>query len=796
LTRSGLSVAILIAFLLFAAVMAVASGWYGYRVWTELAPGSWRTPTTILAHDGETFLEVYGAEWRQTDPIVLEELPEHIPAAFLAAEDVRFRSHPGLDPIGLGRAALANVREGGVTQGGSTITQQLAKTRFLTTERTFSRKASEALYAILIELRLSKDEILEAYLNDVYLGHRKGSTVVGLDEASEVYFGKKAADLSVAEVALLAGMIRAPNRDNPEENPDVAKTRRDAVIATMLDREWIDQEAHDEAVDAPVRFRRGSVPTRPHPWYLAALRTELAAKIGARRMGSGGLKIHTAVDPAMQAAAEEAVRSGVNRLRNRRRWLRRSEDPLQAALLSIDPATGGVRALVGGVDYSTSQYDRTRRMKRQPGSAIKPFAYAAALASGEITAASILVDQPVEIELSRNDIWRPHNYDEQFRGEVTVREAFEKSLNVPLVRLVGDMGPRAVRNVLSDVRAGDDFSKTPAIALGVDEVGMSDLLGAYSVFPNLGFRVEPHLVESVETAGGRTIYRHRAKPRRVLDPAVAYVVHSLMRGVVERGTAASLSRQGLGYVAGKTGTTNDYRDAWFVGYTPDLLTASWVGFDDGTPLRISSAEAALPIWSAFMRRAPHQKATIDPPEGVTLVDIGRASGGLWAPGCGERFREAFLTGSEPTEPCRPRPAAPVYAAFEEPAVISAEKFREWMEGSPGVAPVEIVIDPGSGEFDPNPDVLDEGERREIDRQLEDALRQPAPPPDQPAPGTVAPPIDPIEPPAIERPAPPLEEVRPPDPGRENRKGPPGGVPPGQRRQEDRKGRPDPPDPGA
>ncbi|MFN2441461.1 MAG: transglycosylase domain-containing protein [Thermoanaerobaculia bacterium] len=795
MTRSRFAIAILIGFLLVAGLIAGASGWYGYRVWTELAPGSWRTPTTILAHDGEVFMEVYGVEWRQTDPIVLEELPEHIPNAFLAAEDVRFRSHPGIDPLGVARAALANVRKGGVAQGGSTITQQLAKTRFLTTERTFSRKASEALYALHIELRLSKDDILEAYLNDVYLGHRKGTTVVGLDEASQVYFGKGAADLTVAEVALLAGMIRAPNRDNPEENPDVAKTRRDAVIATMLDREWIDQAAHDEAIEAPVRFRRGSLPTRPHPWYVAALRTELGEKIGSRRMGSGGLKIHAAVDPVMQAAAEEAVKSGVERLRSRRRWLRSGEEPLQAALLSIEPATGGVRALVGGVDYAQSQYDRTRRMKRQPGSAIKPFAYAAALAGGKITAATILVDQPIEIELSRNDIWKPHNYDEEFRGEVTVREAFEKSLNVPLVRLVDDMGPRAVRNVLSDARVGKDFSDTPAIALGVDEVGMSDLLGAYSAFPNLGFRVEPHLVESVETSSGRTIYRHRAKPRKVIEPAVAYVIHSLMRGVVERGTAASLSRQGLGYVAGKTGTTNDYRDAWFVGYTPDLLTASWVGFDDGTPLRISSAEAALPIWSSYMSRAPHQKATIDPPEGVVLVDIGRATGGLWAPGCGERFREAFLVGSEPTEPCRPRAVAPpMYAEFEEPAVISAEKFREWMQGAPGVQPIEIVIEPGSGDLDDDPDVLDERERREIDRQLEDALRQ-SPPEPSPAPGTGTPPVavPPVEPPTIEPPQPaqPGEEIRPPDGAKG--KGPPRvrpGRPPG-----DERGRPERPDDG-
>lgn len=767
--RSRLAVIILVGFLGIALLIAGGAAVYGRRVWTELSPGSWRTPTKILAHDGEVYLEVYGSEWRVTDPVILEDLPEHVPAAFLAAEDVRFRRHPGIDPIGILRAATTNVRSGGIAQGGSTITQQLAKTRFLTAERTFSRKAAEAMLAILIELRLSKDDILEAYLNDVYLGHREGTTVVGLDEASRVYFDKAPEELSVAEVALLAGMIRAPNRDNPEENAEIARERRDAVLKTMLDRGWIDEEAHDAAVDERVRFRRGSLPPQPHSWYVAALRHELEDRVGAGRVRGGGLTIHTSIDPEMQAAAERAVRDGTRRLRNRYRWLRRGDEPLEAAILSVDPATGGIRAIVGGVDYSRSQYDRTRRMRRQPGSAIKPFAYAAAIADREITAATLLEDQPIEIELSRNDIWRPHNYDEQFRGTVTVREAVEKSLNVPLIRLVADIGPGEVRGMLADARVGSDFSKTPAVALGVDEVGMRDLVAAYTIFPNLGFRTEPHLVDRIENASGRTVYQFKARPDRVLDPAVAYVVHSMLRGVVQRGTASRLRGQGLGHVAGKTGTTNDYRDAWFIGYSPDLLTAAWVGFDEGAPLRISSAEAALPIWAAFMSRASHERSEIAPPEGVEIVEIDRVTGGLWAPGCGERFREAFLAGTEPDESCRGRGGAGgLFASFEEPAVISAEKFQEWMTSAPGAEPIEIVIDPGEPLPGDDPDVLDEREREEIDRQLEDALRE-IPPPPADAPPAADPPS--LEPPPLPFPdspreAPPRREppaARPDDP---------------------------------
>lgn len=722
MTRTRIAAFVLIFFLAFTLLVVLATGWYGFRVWTELAPGSWREPTTILAHDGEMFLEVYGGAWRRTEPVVLEELPEHVPAAFLAAEDVRFRRHPGLDPWGIGRAALANLRKGGIAQGGSTITQQLAKTRFLSTERTFTRKGAEAILALLIEARLSKDDILEAYLNDVYLGHDLGRTVVGLDEAALLYFDKSPADLTVAEAALLAGMVRAPNRDNPEEKPEVAKERRDGVLQTMLDREWITEEEFEEAKEVRVRFRRGSLASLPHRYWIEALRSELIDHIGERRLNGGGLKIHAAVDPAMQKAAENAVRTGTRRLTSRYRWLRRDE-PLQGAILSVDPASGGVRALVGGVDWSKSQFDRTRRMKRQPGSAAKPFAYAAALAERTITPASIVLDEPVEIELSRNDIWRPHNYDERTRGEVTVREAFEKSLNLPIVRVVDEVGVRRVKNVFEDARVGTELSDTPAIALGVDEVSMRDLVGAYTIFPNLGRRAAPHLIDRVESRSGRTIYEFRAKNRKVLDPDVAYLVHSLMRGVVQRGTASSLRRSDLGHVAGKTGTTNDYRDAWFVGYAPDLLTASWVGFDDGTPLRISSAEAALPMWASYMSAVSHDRGEIQAPEGVSLVAIQPSSGLLWSSGCGARLDEVFLAGTEPDERCRGRVAQPpLFVEFEEPPIISAEKFREWVADAPGVRDIQIIV-PGDEGVDDDPDILSPEERAEVDRQLREALER-------------------------------------------------------------------------
>jgi penicillin-binding protein 1B len=648
--RTKLAIAVLTGFLLFTGMSATVFGWYGYRVFTELTPGSWKAPTEVLDRNGKTIVALYGAEWRVAEPVTLSALPDYVPNAFLAAEDSRFRSHIGIDPIGIGRAAVTNVVAGGVTEGGSTITQQLAKTRFLSNRRTFSRKFVEMGIALMIEARLTKDEILEAYLNEVYLGHRDGREVRGLGEAARVYFSKTPEKLTVAEAALLAGIIRAPNRDNPDERARIAKQRRDAVLAVMLDKKWIDKPEHDKAVAAAAEFNAGSRRSRPHPYLLAALRQEFIDNIGARRLAQGGLKIRTAVDVQMQVTAERAVRTGTANLRRAHGFLRRSK-PLQAALLSIEPASGGIRALVGGSDFSRSQFDRTRRMKRQPGSAAKPFTYAAAIASRRITPATIVQDEPFKIQLARNRTWDPKNYDGMFRGPVTVREAFEKSLNVPAVRVANDVGVDRVQEVWHEVGIEGDLSSTPAIALGVDDITMRDLAAAYSVFPNLGARSEPHLIESVTEADGDEIYRYEVDRREAIDPAVAYVIHALMRGVVIRGTAAGLNQYGLSYVAGKTGTTSNYRDAWFVGYTPDLLTAAWVGFDDGTPLRMSSGEAVIPMWGWYMSRVPHSRQDIGAPQGVSVVEVEAATGRVWQPGCGPSVVEAFLQGTEPRDPC-------------------------------------------------------------------------------------------------------------------------------------------------
>ncbi len=644
---------------------------------------AWRNPTTIVTRGGKEIVKVYGADWRVTPPITIDTLPRHVADAFVAAEDVRFRRHLGIDPIGMARALMTNVRAGGIAQGGSTIPQQVVKQHFLTNERTWRRKITEIVLAVVLDVRLTKDEILELYLNDVYLGHHNGNPILGVDEAARLYFDKSPKALRVDEAALIAAMVRAPNRDTPEKRPDIARARRNAILTVMNGRGWIDDDALEQARNREVDVTRGALQDTPYPYYLRALRGELVREIGKR--GISGFTIACEMDPRAQKAAERAARESANRLESRFRWIREQsrKDPLQVAILSIDPANGGIRALVGGADFRRSPFDRTSQMRRQPGSAFKPFVYLAAIDSKKSTTSTLLLDAPVKIQLTRNETWQPQNYDQNFRGRVTLREAFERSLNVPTVRLTQQVGLRRVKDTATDVGFAD-IDPIPALPLGVDEVSMRELTAAYTIFPNLGERVEPFVLTSVKDREGKVLFQREVKRKRVADANASYVMHTLLRGVVRRGTATRLKRYGLGHVAGKTGTTNDYRDAWFVGYTANLVTSVWVGFDRGAPLRLSSSEAAIPIWGAYMSDIPSAAATPEPPGGVTFRDIDPESGMLWREGCPGPIREVYLDGTAPTRHCPTGVFGRIVRrvlfddeSFDEPAAITFDQFRRW-----------------------------------------------------------------------------------------------------------------------
>ncbi|HKO02385.1 MAG TPA: penicillin-binding transpeptidase domain-containing protein, partial [Thermoanaerobaculia bacterium] len=531
-----------------------------------------------------------------------------------------------------------------------------------------------------------KDEILEIYLNDVYLGHSNGRPILGIDEASRIYFNKPPSRLRADEAALLAGIVRAPNRDTPEKHADVARVRRDAILHVMRDRKWIDDAQLQSALERDVEFNRGAMPQAPFPFYLRALRSEIVNAVGVGPVIEGGLRIVCELDPAAQRAAERVAGHAPSQLEARYAWIRAQSrnEPLQVAILSVDPRSGGIRALVGGSDYDVSPFDRTSNMRRQPGSAFKTFAYLAAIQSKKATNASLLLDAPVSIDVNDKETWEPHNYDEKYRGRVTVREAFEKSLNVPTVRLTQQIGLGRVINTAEHFGFQEEFARIPALPLGVTEVSMRELTAAYTAFPNLGERIEPYIVRGVYNHRGKTLYEHEAKPKRVADADSAYVMHSLLRGVVQRGTASRLRKYGLGYVAGKTGTTNDYRDAWFVGYTPDMVSTVWVGFDHGAPLRLSSGEAAIPIWGSYMSAIPHVQGEPKPPAGVTFRNIDPETGMLWDEGCPGPLREVFLSGTAPTSHCPRGMLGGIVRRvffdrdnFDEPPAITFDQFRRW-----------------------------------------------------------------------------------------------------------------------
>lgn len=664
--------------------------WQTHRLGRLVFDGQWKTPTIIRSatNPAEPPIELYGPDWRQAKPTLIADLPSHVPDAFVAAEDIRFHRHLGVDPIGMVRALLVNLRAGEVRQGGSTITQQVVKTLVLSNERTVRRKLIEIPLAFRLERELTKQEILEVYLNEVYLGHLGGRAIRGVDEASPIFFGKPAEDLTVAEAALLAGIVRAPNRDNPIRRPEMARERRNRILATMHEHGMIDESRLEQARSRPATFastlRR---PLESHSWYLRALRIELAERIGDETLTSSGLTIVASIDPSMQRSAELAVARGLDRLRRSYSWIRAQEEnePLEAAVISMDPSSGAIRALVGG-GSSDSAFNRALSMKRQPGSAFKTFAYLAAIREREMTASTLLLDMPLEVSLGNGKVWQPRNYDEKFHGRITLRRAFEASLNVPVVRVSEDLGRRKVARTASRLGIKSEIDPVAAIPLGVSELTLLELTRAYTAFPSLGRIVDPWLVKKVVNRNGETLFEQEVRTSRVLDEPTAFVMHSLLTGVVAHGTARNLRHYGLGYAAGKTGTTSDYRDAWFVGYTSELVTTTWVGFDSGAPLRLSSAEAALPIWGRYMNDFTPASKVLTPPKGIVFRQIDPTTGYLWAAGCPGPFEEVFIEGTEPRRHC-PRGRLGEIARgmlldpeqIEEPAAITLEKFRQWSE---------------------------------------------------------------------------------------------------------------------
>jgi len=615
------------------------------------------TPLFSIFLEPELLSGVRGESRQVREWIPLAQIPPLIIETVLTIEDRRFYSHFGIDPIAVGRAIWANFTKGGVVQGGSTITQQLAKNLFYSPQRTMGRKFKEALAALVLEVKYTKQNILESYLNEIYLGQAGFVSIYGMSEAAHRYFGKTLQQLTVDEVAMVAGLIKGPNSYAPTKHPELAKQRRDVVLRRLKEIGLLTEEAWNRAVKEPVRVTPPEDVLTDAPYFVDAILREVE-EAGVVPIPEGS-RIDSTLDPMIQQAATEALEKGLAKLEKTYSHLSNSPEPMQGAVVVLDPKNGSVLALVGGRDYRRSQFNRAIQARRQPGSLFKPFVYLAALEAaregqvGQLTAASLLADEPVTFE-SGTGPWSPQNYDKQFHGPITVRSALEQSLNVPAVQAAKTVGTKPIVQLLHRLGVtsaiGDDLS---SVALGSSSVSLLEITAAYGAIANGGIAVKPTAVRSTRDRQGDMVWNTVPNRQQATSPQGAYVLTSLLEGVIQRGTASKAKVLGLqGTVAGKTGTTDGYRDAWFVGYTSDVVIGVWVGFDDERSLRLTGSQAALPIWMDLARRViPPNVPAFVMPSGVVTRDIDPKTGQLATFQCPERVSEVFIEGTEPSVYC-------------------------------------------------------------------------------------------------------------------------------------------------
>ncbi len=605
--------------------------------------------------------------------VPIEAIPPRMQQAVLAIEDRRFYMHPGIDPISLVGAVVTNLTSSRrYPVGRSTVTQQLSRMFFLSEEfnaelqsgtrgRTwgsYRRKALEIFMATILETKATKNEILELYLNDVYLGNRGSFALHGVAEAARIFFGKDVTNLSLSEAALIAGVIQNPSQHSPFENQEGAKERRNVVLNAMADADFITRDAATRAQSDPITVVTRAVDNEA-PYFVDYLGEQLQEQFPGITQRTGVLDVYTTLDLNLQRYAQEAVRSGLARVDATLSKRRRKPGPAQAALVAINPRTGEVLAMVGGRFYNRSQFNRALAARRQPGSTFKPFVYLAAFEQAadegraDITPATMVWDEPTTWTFNQQE-WSPRNYDGDYDGYISLRRALALSRNIATIKVAEQVGFDRVATLWKKTGIGRTSPKGyPSIALGVFELTPMEVAMAYSIFAN-GGAVKPLRGVARVLSGEDSIRPKAVKGPQVAREQTTFLVTNMMRSVLNEGTGASARGAGFALdAAGKSGTTNDLRDAWFVGFTPELLAVVWVGFDDNTPLGLSGTQAALPIWTEFMKRAlaGHGNLRFEPPDGISFIEIDRDTGRLALPTCPRVTSEAFLTGTEPLEIC-------------------------------------------------------------------------------------------------------------------------------------------------
>jgi penicillin-binding protein 1A len=644
--------------LLFGAGIAVAALW-AFTILPRTLPSVTALETfqplvgTKLYDDNDELITELHVERRIFVP--LAHIPQALRDAVIATEDKRFYYHWGVDPIGIARATVQNYRRGRVVEGGSTITQQLTKVLFLTPDKSLERKVKEAVLALELERRYTKDRILEMYLNQVYFGHG----AYGVEAAARTYFGKSVSELNVREAALVAGLPRAPSTYSPFEHGDAAKRRREVVLRRMVDYGALkDAEAKRLA-----RADLGLIPPERRrttgQYFLEYVQQTLEAKYGADMVFKGGLNVYTTLSPTMQLTAEQSLRDGLKALESRTKG-RPGEHP-EGAIVTVEPHTGYVRAMVGGYDFFRSEFNRAVQARRQPGSAFKPFIYIAALESG-LTPATRVEDAPVSYAIGPNgQAWKPENYDRKFRGPTTLQQAIEESVNVVTVKIQEKVGLTRTIQIARRFGITSPLDLNLSLALGTSDMTLIELTSAYGALANQGQWLPPTTIRYVTDAQGTLLEEHLPEPREAVPPETAFVITHMLRGVVERGTGQAAKALGR-VVAAKTGTTNDYSNAWFIGFTPRLATGVWVGYDRPRSLGKdeTGSRVAVPIWVGYMGKVlgDSPKEDFAMPDRVVLVPVDLDPSNE----CVRVVMMAFVKGTEPAVTCGSRrqgvPAAP------------------------------------------------------------------------------------------------------------------------------------------
>ncbi len=620
-----------------------------------------KKPAEVFALKAQLLSNLITGEREKRKYVRYEEFSPVLINAVLAAEDRRFFSHSGIDPIRIIKALFVDIREGELVQGASTLTQQFVKNYFLTPERTWKRKLSDAYMSILLERRFSKQEIFELWANEVYLGQRGSFSIIGFGEAAKSYFDKAVKDLTLGEAAVLAGIIPAPNRYAPFRHPERVRARRNLVLDLMAEYDMISGAECAEAKAKQLEIEPSSIINYSDAPYFV----DYVQDFIDETMGSGDallqshFRIHTTLDMDLQKAAYEAVREGLAEVDE---ILFKREPPVmpgtvQASLIAIDPRSGQVLAMIGGRNYGTSQYNRIIQSRRQPGSIFKPFVYAAALETAytsatPLTPTSYVLDSPTQFSFE-DLMYEPKNFEEEYLGQVSMRQAVSRSLNIATIKFAERVGYDKIADIAHRLGLNEEIKPYPAMAIGSFEVTPLEMARAYTAFANGGLLSALVPVVSIVDENDRALYRSETKSEAVLSPQVAFVITSLMQGVVDSGTGAGVRARGFRLpAAGKTGTSHD---GWFAGYTPDLLCIVWVGFDDNRELNLQGSRSALPIWTAFMKRAealrPLKGQPFAVPEGVVSAVIDPTTGYLATERCPYRQTEYFIKGTEPVLPC-------------------------------------------------------------------------------------------------------------------------------------------------